>query len=110
MAESQRAECVINLQLKYTSRMQARKEQCEKIKANLYNFKNEKFKAKVAELLQWCMLQVDPPKLLYDHYFSNELKLNLKNLKCYDGNLTLIAEDVNQRFKYMSPTKTTPFS
>ena len=43
--------------IKYETRMAAQKDQVATIKSHLDNFENENFKTKVAEFLQWCMLQ-----------------------------------------------------
>lgn len=53
-----KAEGIITLQQKYQTRMGAKKEQIGTIMPDLSNFKNESFKLRVAELIQWSMLQL----------------------------------------------------
>lgn len=53
-----KAEGIITLQQKYQTRMGAKKEQIAIILPDLSNLKNEAFKFRVAELLQWSMLQL----------------------------------------------------
>ncbi len=41
---------------KFTTRMEAKREQCEIIKNKLANMKNPEFQKVVATFLQWCMV------------------------------------------------------
>ncbi len=68
-----KAEGVITLQEKYSARMQAKDQQIDQIIPYLKNFKNEKFKYRVAEFIQWCFLQLGTFK-------QYNLKINCKNL------------------------------
>jgi hypothetical protein len=94
---------------KFELRMLSKREQVESIKAELSNFKNEKFKTKVAEFLQWINLVMDPPSM-FDLKFPSELKGYLTSVKRYENDLIMMADDINRRFKFMSPTKNAPLS
>jgi hypothetical protein len=50
-----KAEGNISQAQKFELRMSSKKEQVDTIKKELSNFKNEKFKTKVAEFLYWIM-------------------------------------------------------
>jgi len=43
---------------KYETRMQAKKDQIQSLLPNLHYFKNESFKFRVAELIQWISVQL----------------------------------------------------
>lgn len=109
MDEMARAEGLLTLQEKYVTRMTAKTDQINRILPHLGFFKNQKFKFQVAELIQWCLLQLDPPKL-YTQTFSVTLKLNLEEMKRFDGDMKEIAADINRKFKFVSPTTQLPES
>ena len=77
------------------------------IRNQLTYFKNEKFKYRVAELCQWCVIQLDLPKL-YDHKFPRDLKIFLSEIRRYNGDLKVMGGDINRRFKFISPTPDLP--
>lgn len=62
---------------KYNARMDAKKEQMPQIKEELTYFKNEKFKNRVAELCQWCILQLGNSIYIQIIYFKMDLKESL---------------------------------
>lgn len=68
-----RAEGIITLQEKYKTRMFAKRDQINEILPVLDNFKNEKFKYRVAEFIQWSLLQLG--------------KKIIVNFKCFIGKL-----------------------
>ena len=70
------AESSVTHAQKFELRMESKREQMELIKKELSNFKNEKFKTKVAEFLYWIMFIVDPPKL-FEQKFPAELRTHL---------------------------------
>jgi hypothetical protein len=94
---------------KFELRMLSKREQVQTIKAELSNFKNEKFKTKVAEFLHWINLIMDPPSM-FDLKFPSELKGYLASVKRFENDLIMMADDINRRFKYLSPNKNTPTS
>ena len=55
--EMSQAEGFLTWQIIYETRMEAQRNQVFTIKSHLDNLKNENLKTKVAEFLQWCMLQ-----------------------------------------------------
>ena len=92
---------------KFELRMLSKKEQTDVIKQELSNFKNEKFRTKVAEFLQWISFQLDPPSMFTQKYPS-DLKACLSKVKRYESDTIVMAEDINRKFKYMSPNRNTP--
>lgn len=58
------AERSTRLQEKFTTRMKAKSDQVKEIMTELTYFQNESFKKRVAELLQWCVLQLGNKKEL----------------------------------------------
>lgn len=58
LEEMMRSEGMITMREKYETRICAKKEQVQSLLPHLYHFKNEAFKLKVAELLQWILLQL----------------------------------------------------
>lgn len=85
----------------------SKQEQMRIIKASLTNFKNERFKTKVSEFLSWINFVINPVAG-FDFKFPSDLKANLSKLMRYDGDIIMIAEDVNQKFKTISMTASTP--
>lgn len=53
-----RSEGMVTMREKYETRMCAKKEQVQSLLPHLHYFKNEAFKLKVAEFLQWVLLQL----------------------------------------------------
>jgi hypothetical protein len=52
---------------------------------------------------------MDPPSM-FDLKFPSELKGYLASVKRYENDLIMMADDINRRFKFMSPTKNAPLS
>lgn len=102
-----KAEGNISQAQKFELRMSSKKEQVDKIKRELANFKNEKFKTKVAEFLYWIMFILDPPKV-FEQKYPAELRSYMANVKRYENDVIVMAEDVNRKFKTMSLTKMMP--
>jgi hypothetical protein len=88
-------------------RMLSKREQVEAIKAELGNFKFERFKTRVAELLQWITFILDPPKI-FEKKFPPELKNYLSAVRRFENDVILMAGDVNRKFKTISTSKTMP--
>ena len=87
----------------------SKQEQMKFIKNCLTNFKNEKFKTKVAEFLSWLNFVLNPVEA-FGFKFPSDLKANLTKLERYDGDIQMLAEDVNNKFKYTwnAPNKPAP--
>jgi hypothetical protein len=79
------------------------------IKRELTNFKNEAFKAKVAEFLQWISLQCDFPSS-YQNHFSKDLKMYLSAVHRYRKDMVKMTQDVNNEFKNISPKPDLPIN
>ncbi|CAF0908630.1 unnamed protein product, partial [Brachionus calyciflorus] len=77
------------------------------IKKELNNFKNEKFKTKVAEFLYWINFVLDSSKI-FANKFPSELKTYLSNVRRYENDVIIMAEDVNRKFKYLSLSRGMP--
>lgn len=92
---------------KFELRMLSKREQVDTIKQELSNFKNEKFKTKVAEFLQWINFVLDPPKIFAQKYPS-DLKIYLSGVKRYENDVIIMAEDVNRKFKHLSLSRGMP--
>ena len=90
---------------KFELRMHSKREQVEQIKHELTNFKNDKFRTRVAELLQWIVFVLDTPKI-FEAKFPSELRSYLNNVKRYESDVILMAGDVNRKFKSINPSKT----
>lgn len=102
-----KAEGNISQAQKFELRMQSKKEQVDAIKSELSNFKNEKFKTKVAEFLYWIMFIMDPPKV-FEQKFPSELRTYLSNVKRFENDVLMMTAEVNKKFKMMSLTKQMP--
>ena len=107
--------------------MDLKTSQMEIILDELTYFKNDIFRKRVAELLQWSMLNsgfnyfnyyhkfskinfkntLEPLKV-FDRKFPQDLRLYLKEVKRYEGDLAVMAADVNRRFKFISPKDDMP--
>jgi len=101
------AESNIVARNKLDLKLKSKHEQMTIIKSRLTNFKNEKFKTKVSEFLSWINFILNPVGA-FDFKFPSDLKANLSKLTRYDGDIIMIAEDVNQKFKTISLTASTP--
>lgn len=86
---------------RYETMMETRNLQVNIIKAELKNFKNDKFKTRVAELLQWMCLQMDFPDS-YENHYSKDLKIYLSAMRRYQKDMIRISQDVNTTFKSLS--------
>mgnify|MGYP001811336209 CR=1 FL=1 len=102
-----KAEGNVSQAQKFELRMLSKKEQVDKIKAELTNVKNDKFRVKVAEFLQWVNYQLDPPSMFTQKYPS-DLKTCLNKAQRYEMDAIVMTEDINRKFKYLSPNKNTP--
>jgi hypothetical protein len=92
---------------RYETMVETRNEQISLIKAELKHFKNEHFKNKVAELLQFIFIQLDFPES-YENHFSKDLRIYLSACRRYRKDLIKLAQDINQEFKTMSPKPELP--
>lgn len=92
---------------KFELRMSSKKEQVQKIREELTNFKNEKFKTRVAEFLCWINLVLNQTELFSNH-FPSDLKNYLAPVKRYENDVIIMTEDVNRRFKKISLTRDLP--
>ncbi len=92
---------------KFELRMISRKEQVERIKAELTTIKNDKFKCKAAEFLQWFNYQLDPPSL-FSYVTPSDLKSYVSKARRYEGDLMSMVGDVNRKFRNLSPNKNLP--
>jgi hypothetical protein len=54
----QKAEGNLKMQEIFSTRMEAKKEQVDIVKEELHYFKNETFRNRVAELLQWSIIHL----------------------------------------------------
>lgn len=88
-------------------RMQSKKEQVHQIKKELSNFKNDKFKTKVAEFIYWINFILDSPGI-FSQKFPSDLKNYLTKVKRYENDVIVMAEDVNRKFKHLSVTRGLP--
>lgn len=102
-----KAEGSITHAQKFELRMESKREQVDMIKQELSNFKNEKFKTKVAEFLYWIMFIVDPPKV-FEQKFPSELRTYLLTVKRFENDVILMAGEINKKFKSMSMTRQMP--
>jgi hypothetical protein len=93
---------------KFELRMLSKREQVEAIKAELTNLKHERFRARVAEFLQWITFILDPPKIFEQRLFPPELKNYMSAVRRFENDVILMAGDVNRRFKNISTSKTMP--
>jgi len=65
---------------KFNARMKIKNEGLIEVKSGLTYFKNERFKHRVAELCQWCTIQLHLPKL-FDSKFPRDLRIFMKEIK-----------------------------
>lgn len=105
--EMYKAEGNVTQAQRFELRMASKKEQVQQIKKELSNFKNEKFKTKVAEFLYWINFVLDSHHI-FSQNFPTELKTYLTNVKRYDNDVITMAEDVNRKFKHLSVSRGTP--
>ena len=92
---------------RYETMVETRNDQISLIKAELRNFKNDHFKNKVSELLQFIYIQLDFPDS-YENHFSKDLRIYLSACRRYRKDMIKLAQDVNQEFKSMSPKPELP--
>ena len=71
-----------------------------KIKTYLSKFRDEKLKNEASRFLQWIFYHTDPKSMVLYKYPS-DLKTSLNKVKRYDGDLQMMSEDVNDKFKFM---------
>jgi hypothetical protein len=65
----------------------------------LTNIRDEKLKSEISKFLQWMNYQSDPPTMFLYKYPA-DLKGILNKIKRYDGDLQMMCDDVNNKFKY----------
>ena len=87
--------------------VETRNEQISLIKAELKNFKNEHFKVKCSELLQFIYIQLDFP-VSYENHFSKDLRIYLSAYRRYRKDMIKMAQDINLEFKTISPKPELP--
>lgn len=92
---------------KFELRMLSKRQQMDMIKQELTNFKNDKFKTKVAEFLQWIHFILDPPHL-FEQKFSTDLKNYLSTVRRYENDVIIMTGDVNRKFKNISISRNMP--
>ena len=102
-----KAEGIFSQAQKFEIRMNSKTEQMVLIKNELKNFKNEKFKTRVSDFLQWVIFELDPPEF-YKGVHPKALKSCLSNVKRYDSDFTILGEDINRQFKFISPSEVLP--
>jgi hypothetical protein len=105
--EMGKAEGNISQAQKFELRMLSKREQVDAIKGELTNFKYDRFRTRIAELLQWISYILDPPKI-FELKFPPELKNYLSAVRRFESDVVLMAGDVNRKFKTLSTSKTVP--
>lgn len=88
-------------------RMESKKQQVHQIKKELSNFKNDKFKAKVAEFIYWINYILDS-STIFSQKFPTDLKSYLTKVKRYENDVMVMTEDINRKFKHLSVTRNLP--
>ena len=107
LEEMIKAESSISSRQRFELKMKSKQEQVNILKAQLNNFKNEKFKMKVAEFLCWINFIINPSGV-FDQKLPSDIKACLSKLSRYENDIIIMAEDVNRRFKNISLTTTSP--
>ncbi len=83
---------------KFQMKLEAKEKGIQKIKKQLTNFKNTKFKNEAATFIQWMIYQSDPPTLV-GYQYPTDLKLYLLKVKRYEGDMDMMVGDINEKFK-----------
>jgi hypothetical protein len=83
---------------KVQMKLEAKEKAIVKIKKQLTNFRNTQFKNEAATFIQWIIYQSDPPTMI-GYQYPSDLKLYLSKVKRYEGDLEMIVNDVNEKFK-----------
>jgi hypothetical protein len=89
---------------KFEFKMQAKQETINKCKARLNYFKNDKFKAKCAELVYWMHYILDPPNTIVTQEIPNELKTSLEPIRKFNSDVEALCDELNRKFKSISLT------
>ena len=100
MEEMVIAESNMDVRRKVELKLISKQEQIKILRSILDNFRNDKLKTKVAEFLSWLNFILNPVAS-FDMKFPSDLKKNLADISRYEGDISVMAEDVNIKFKYM---------
>jgi hypothetical protein len=107
MEEMVRAEGSIADAQKFELRMLSKKEQTDTISKELSIFKNDKFRMKASEFIQWIVYQMDPPSM-FNYHTPTDLKNYLSKIKRYEGDMFMMLDDLKRKFRHLSPNSMTP--
>ena len=85
---------------KVQAKLSGQDQEVAKIKTSLISFRNENLKTETSKFLQWIFYHTDPKSMVLYKYPA-DLKTSLSKIKRYDGDLQMMSEDVNNKFKLM---------
>jgi hypothetical protein len=85
---------------KVQAKLIGRDQEVAKIKTYLNTFRDERLKNEASKFLQWIAYHTEPTSMVLYKYPA-DLKTSLSKVKRYDGDLQMMSEDVNNKFKFM---------